>query len=67
MMARFLFRSPKVIIIRVEGKGQTRNWLIIAPLPSGKSRANINNSIMRKIYDTVFYTITTYLKMTIKN
>ena len=31
----FLFRSPKVIIM-VEGKGQTRGWLIIAPLPAGR-------------------------------
>jgi hypothetical protein len=31
----FLFRSPKVIIM-VEGKGQTRSWLIIAPLPAGR-------------------------------
>jgi hypothetical protein len=30
----FLFRSPKVIIT-VERKGQTRNWLIIASLPAG--------------------------------
>ncbi len=31
----FLFRSPKVIIT-VERKGQTRNWLIIASLPAGE-------------------------------
>jgi hypothetical protein len=31
----------------VEGKGQTRNWLIIAPPPAGKSMTNIN-SIIRK-------------------
>jgi hypothetical protein len=57
----FLFRSPKVII-KAEGKGQTRNWLIIAPLPAGKSMANDTSSI-RKIYNiTVFYTITVSYK-----
>jgi hypothetical protein len=40
----------------VEGKGQTRNWLIIAPLPAGKSMADIN-SIIRKVYDnSILYT-----------
>jgi hypothetical protein len=38
----------------VEGKGQTRNWLIIAPLPAGKSMANIN-SIIRKVYGSILY------------
>jgi hypothetical protein len=36
----------------VEGKGQTRNWLIIAPLPAGKFMENIN-SIIRKVYERV--------------
>jgi hypothetical protein len=31
----FLFRSPTATII-AKGKGQTRNWLIIAPFPAGK-------------------------------
>jgi hypothetical protein len=38
----------------VERKGQTRSWLIIAPLPAGKSMANIN-SIIRKIYGSILY------------
>jgi hypothetical protein len=42
----------------VEGKGQTRNWLIIAPLPAGKSMANIIYGIIRKINDNIFYTVT---------
>jgi hypothetical protein len=47
----------------VEGKGQTRNWLIIAPLPAGKYMANVNN-IIKKAYDGILYI--PYLKTMIK-
>jgi hypothetical protein len=40
MMTRVSVPLPTVIIM-AEGKGQTRNWLIIASLPAGNSHYKV--------------------------